>query len=537
MTPLISQEGAACWPRRRPGARHLLGRVHAALCAGVRRRQEQPRARRVGRVTAAGRRGQQHRATAARRRRPRARLCAHNRAQDGAHGALPCRVGGAPRHQLTPSEWEKYRSHNYRALDRLAECVLHGGCNDSEETVVLAGSFHFGGTRHPAPRSPTSRAASTIEMFETLNHTILYAWNHWEALLIYQALSTRIPIVILERDQYEHCVKVTAGTDDEGEGDAHQHWRKLPYCIQSEKYPLGIPYWKVFLWHFWEGSDHALGGRWVMGPEDYSKIYRDDPKAPTHYLGYSIESRCRKQQHFAERKHRGLAFGKSDDYFNKDQNVFWEVMAKVRDMIRPDGQYEFDILALSGDELGEGVRKETQTPNIWTLGHQTRAGFERFLGQSKVMIGIGPPKLSPSPYDALCMGVPFINPILEWDKKQPANKAKWKVQQGALIDVPEPYVYHVYKGDEEGLHRAVQAAVDTPIQRYIPPAMRFDAVLARHRDWVANDWHAEAKAYVAKKYKGRPETDYAHLVMDEAYMVDFPGPRIGEWIWKEGEKR
>lgn len=126
------------------------------------------------------------------------------------------------------------------------------------------------------------RAASTIEMFESLNHTILYAWNQWESLLIYQALSKRIPIVIMERDHYQRCVDRTEKGEKE---DGDEHWRKLPYCIQSAKFPEGIPYWKVFLWHFWHGSDHALGSRWTMSPEDFKKIYPNDPKAGNHYIG------------------------------------------------------------------------------------------------------------------------------------------------------------------------------------------------------------------------------------------------------------
>lgn len=211
-------------------------------------------------------------------------------------------------------------------------------------------------------------------------------------------------------------------------------------------------------------------------------------------------------------------------------------MPKVVDAMKADGDEKFELVSLSGPKLPEGVTKETLTPGIFTLGRQSQSDFHRFVAQSKVMIGTGAPKLSPSPYDALCMGVPFINPILDWDPKQPGDKSKWRVQQSALMDVPEPYVYHVYRHNEEDFHRAVEAAVSSPIPRYIPPAMRFNAVLERHRQWVANDWHKEAKELVAERYKGQPKSDFRHLIMDEVYMEDFPGPRIGEWIWKGPKK-
>ena len=37
--------------------------------------------------------------------------------------------------------------------------------------------------------------------------------------------------------------------------------------------------------------------------------------------------------------------------------------------------------------------------------------FMMEVAKSKVMLGIGSPRWSPSPYYALCLGVPFINPV------------------------------------------------------------------------------------------------------------------------------
>lgn len=65
------------------------------------------------------------------------------------------------------------------------------------------------------------------------------------------------------------------------------------------------------------------------------------------------------------------------------------------------------------------------------------------------------------------MGVPFINPIFTWDKKNPDDRSKWDCQQNALRDIDEPYVYHVRHHDKEGLRDALQRAVDTPISPYI----------------------------------------------------------------------
>lgn len=86
-------------------------------------------------------------------------------------------------------------------------------------------------------------------------------------------------------------------------------------------------------------------------------------------------------------------------------------------------------------------------------------------------------------YDALCMGVPFINPIKKWKEEEPFNREHWELQHDALRDLDAPYVYHVvsvtemrglantdtpqFKGNETMLRDAVEQAVNNPIGRFI----------------------------------------------------------------------
>lgn len=39
--------------------------------------------------------------------------------------------------------------------------------------------------------------------------------------------------------------------------------------------------------------------------------------------------------------------------------------------------------------------------------------------------GIGLPLVSPTPYEALCMGIPFINPIINWLTWDIDNQSGW----------------------------------------------------------------------------------------------------------------
>ena len=65
--------------------------------------------------------------------------------------------------------------------------------------------------------------------------------------------------------------------------------------------------------------------------------------------------------------------------------------------------------------------QERPPPGVWfdieepgkvdNLHRLDREEFLREVAKSKMMLGIGLPEWSPSPYDALCLGVPFLNPV------------------------------------------------------------------------------------------------------------------------------
>ncbi|KAJ6597111.1 hypothetical protein DFH09DRAFT_1304868 [Mycena vulgaris] len=59
---------------------------------------------------------------------------------------------------------------------------------------------------------------------------------------------------------------------------------------------------------------------------------------------------------------------------------------------------------------------------------------------SLVLVGGGFPLTSPTAYDALCFGVPFINPVAKWDPADPTNRDKWAVQHEMLKHLDPPYV-------------------------------------------------------------------------------------------------
>lgn len=352
--------------------------------------------------------------------------------------------------------------------------------------------------------------------FRELNYTFLFTSGHMDTLLVYQKIPTMVQAVIWELGEYEHCVARNDSNYlalESTEPDAAGTWQVgTKACMQSETYPEGIPYWKSFLFFFWNYPLTPLGGNWTLSPEDYSQINLDGKG--NQYLGYSIEDRCLAYETYAEREHRGLVLAKERHYF--DDSPWRGHLGAARDSVPPvrglgDGggaEIAFKLVSTAGRERGDDGSVDELPEGVVSLGRMAQDAYTRVLARSKMLVGLGDPVLSPSPYWALCMGVPFINLVSEWKHDDPDNRHHWRTQQDALRFTPEPYVYHVRKGDGEGLGAAMRRAAATPIARYVPPHMKKERVLERIDRFMQADWYAEARRVVEDRYEDAPEWQY-----------------------------
>jgi hypothetical protein len=161
--------------------------------------------------------------------------------------------------------------------------------------------------------------------------------------------------------------------------------------------------------------------------------------------GYSIETYCRKMKYYPakEREHRGMVFGKQFYYFDPNYNeYYWGDMIAPSIAAMPPGrdpktgeQVPFEIIAMvnnKGDEIFQH--------NFTNLGSMQRDEWTDNLARSKFLVSKEPPGdisaefgslasasrksrprvsvlfvaevsgLTALAYDALCLGVPFINP-------------------------------------------------------------------------------------------------------------------------------
>jgi hypothetical protein len=258
--------------------------------------------------------------------------------------------------------------------------------------------------------------------------------------------------------------------------EPHEEWR----CAQVPDFPQGIPLWKMFGFHFWPSTHlHPLGPQWTMSPEPYATFpglsWR---KESNMYTGYSIEAYCGDVMPVEDRKHRAYVLAKKPEYF-------------VEDTFALTSRIFEDMSEQSGVDFVVGIGKvgsALPVPGLTNIGSQAKQGFLHEVGQSKVLVGIGRPWISPTPYDALCMGVPFVNPIMRWDGANPDDVSKWNPQHEGLSDFGEPWVYNVKKGNETEIKNAITKALVTPIEPFVPRRMTRAAMKARHRLLVEADW-------------------------------------------------
>lgn len=228
-------------------------------------------------------------------------------------------------------------------------------------------------------------------------------------------------------------------------------------CVKYSEFPLGIPAWKFIDFAFWGASEHPVGPEWTVNPYRYDHI----GDKGLFYLGYSVERTCMRLPivPLAERIDRAFIYGKNENYF-QPKEFRWEGLSFDNFPVPGvGGVLNMNTLALTPPEK--------LPPGLKNLGFTDRDTFVNEVARSKVLIGVGSPPESPTPYEALCVGVPFVNPIKNWDKDDPDNRAKWDSQHHALRWLDPPYVYNVRAGDLDGLRVAVAQAIANPIGRYV----------------------------------------------------------------------
>ncbi|KAJ6470274.1 hypothetical protein C8R47DRAFT_1055004 [Mycena vitilis] len=386
-----------------------------------------------------------------------------------------------------PADDHSWHAHNARATMALFRCLEHADCAPNQTKVVILQGWHFRAVLEGYLGGEGVWARSTVIAFRRLGYTYLYTDGGLDPMLrLYRIYAPLVHAVIVDAPDAHACFKD-------------------PYCALSRAWPWGIPIWKILSFHYWDYADHPLGRKWTLSPEPYHPAPNNNT-----YLGYSVQPSCTQQPFLphaqrspssaptgtsASHRKQVYIYAKTAEYFSPAKRAFPpQVFARLAAAL--------DVEFVVGVPDGEDADGEMLPAGVANLGAMGPARFYEHLARSWVLMGIGAPATSPTPYDALCLGVPFINPILSWDPARPDDRAKWMAQHEALKHLDPPHVYNVFKGDEEGLERAVRAALGAPLlERYILPRMELDAVQARVEAILETDWRAAAEEELAAREK------------------------------------
>ncbi|KAJ3525465.1 hypothetical protein NMY22_g10567 [Coprinellus aureogranulatus] len=373
---------------------------------------------------------------------------------------------------------------NMHQLGELYACISgNTTCHPNKRKIILmaSGDTKFGlwlGWR----RGESIWGEAMFKEFYELGYTVLVTEGWAEAPFIYSLYGPLIQLVIGERPG--KCIY-------------------NPKCIKSTENPDGIPIWKIFDMNYfpkldWFGTPTdgtPLGGPWIITAVD------NGPDYPYQYIGYSIEESCKalSVRPASQREHRVYILMKQLAYAHFasawDPDYYARAAAELG-VLFVAGYGDNPKFKPGGQERPKGGWKDIEEPGkVQNLGQLDRERFLDELGKSKLLLGVGNPDWSPSPYDALCLGVPFLNPVRYFDHADPWNQSKWETQHPEItrLGPGPPYVYTVHARNYTGFVEAIKQALATPIERYIAPHMTLDAFKRRLVQWAETDWKSKAE--------------------------------------------
>jgi hypothetical protein len=124
-----------------------------------------------------------------------------------------------------------------------------------------------------------------------------------------------------------------------------------------------------------------------------------------HFLSYSIEPTCRRLpfRSASPRASPPQAYLLAKDViYLVDKPKFSWTLPALKAL-----EAEFRIQVVGGMRtVNAEAAKAVQAAGIKNVGLLSKIDFYKMLSSSFVLVGVGQPRISPSPWDALCMGVP-----------------------------------------------------------------------------------------------------------------------------------
>ncbi|RSH82210.1 hypothetical protein EHS25_006143 [Saitozyma podzolica] len=415
----------------------------------------------------------------------------------------PWRPGDLEILEWPESDDDKVVRWNQRELSEMYVCGARGTCAENQDKVVMFHTHWVMGTLfHKWSSGEGVWVMSMIKAIRRLGYTVLLSndseeQEDWDDLLaVYRELGDRVVAVVI--GEADRCFKRES-------------------CVKHAGNPNGIPRWKVFRFSYFPHGMEDMTEAWMITAE------RNNVNPGNHtYIGFSYEDEAKSRPHIpsSDRAHQALVHAKHAWYFFMRPNelawndTFWQSASDDPRLQGISFRGTFDIDQAHGESTGwmapgSIVSNITGVHNTGRIGPK---GFHALVAESKIVIGLGNPVMSPSPYVALSMGTPYLNPIKGWDWQDPTNRDRWSTQHDHLARMDPPYVYNVHAGDYEGFVAAIKGAIENPPEPHILPDMTEVAVIDRVRKWLATDWEDEARKIYGRPGAHNPDWPYRWIL-------------------------
>ncbi|WRT69989.1 uncharacterized protein IL334_006982 [Kwoniella shivajii] len=382
---------------------------------------------------------------------------------------------------------EDYKFHTEKELRKLAVCTATNTCRENQTNVVILGHIfsHF----HIYEGYMGGEGIWTANLVETLTkwgYTILHARDDWVYMwYIYNQIPDMVKAIVAWR------------TGQYGTFEDHV---KSPWRIN------GVPAWKFFVYNYF--PDHytsIVGDAWNM----HSEFGFSHKQRNFTFIPYVVEpATTPPYTPSAQRPNQVYILAKFLRYFYPGAQPAWEdtgVFLRAKTVLEQEFPgFEFVVGCKDDRNSASQIENSMQLPDgIRNLGQMDRIEFEHQLANSRVMLGIGWPTLSPSPHVALSLGIPFINPYSMWGWSSFDDPDTWQQSQHhTLKALGEPYIYHVLRNNETELIEAIRKALSTPIEPYILPIMTRDYHERQVSKWINTDWKSKAERILENRKKG-----------------------------------
>lgn len=249
--------------------------------------------------------------------------------------------------------------------------------------------------------------------------------------------------------------------------------------------------------------DYSSGPSWFVTGTEELHVRTAKGEADFTFLGYGLMP-YPEDTHvvpWSERPNRVYILAKQAHYFhNGHQHVYnFDFFTRAHEELSKEFPgFEF-VGGFEDNRSPEDVDKWGKVPSvIKNFGIMNATHFDEEYGKSRLLLGLGSPPLSPSPYRALSRGVPFANPHTMRE-----DGSGWAFQQHeSMMGVPEPYAYQVQAFNYTSFIDTIRKALTSPIEPLRFERMRQSVVDQRMHDWVMTDWRGLASDILEDRKAG-----------------------------------